>query len=278
VLSGNLNVTGLASASGAMMQFGAVDGPSARFNFISNVTVGTLYFSLAAKVTSLGALSTNGGYVAAFNNTRGPQTNTPTVLGTKIIVRATNGGFNIGTAKNTTNTAEFVWSPGIFKTNEVIFFVGSYTFNASSSSDDVSKLWINPSASTFGLAESTPTLTATSGADMTANQIASFVFLQRGLGNTNQPDAMLVDELRIGPTWGSVTPPGNVPPILSAAKIGNQVVLFWPTNAPGFILEKTSALGGTNTWSQATGTVSTVGAQFTQTNSIAGTLFYRLRK
>jgi hypothetical protein len=41
-------------------------------------------------------------------------------------------------------------------------------------------MWINPDPGTFGLASPpTPTITATSGSDITANQIASFVLFQR---------------------------------------------------------------------------------------------------
>src|SRR5215510_11676234 len=76
-----LDVPGLSSSYGAAMQFGAVDGPSARFNLISNVVSGSLYYSFAFKATDLGALSSSGSYFAGFNNSRGTQTGTPFVLG-----------------------------------------------------------------------------------------------------------------------------------------------------------------------------------------------------
>src|SRR5262249_32187843 len=60
-------------------------GPSARFNLISNVVSGSLYYSFAFKATDLGALSSSGSYFAGFNNSRGPQTGTPFVLGTRIL-------------------------------------------------------------------------------------------------------------------------------------------------------------------------------------------------
>jgi hypothetical protein len=263
------------------MQFGAVDGPSARFNLISNVTSGTLYCSVAFKVTSLGALSTAGGYVAGFNNSRGTQPGTPFVLGLRILTRATGaGGFNLGVAKDTTNTANWVWATNVLSPNQTIFLVGSYTFNASNSTDDVAMLWINPSAVDFG-SSLTPaaTLAATSGPDIAAAEIASFVFLQRGLNNTNQPGAVTADELRLGTTWASVTPPGMISPTLAVARAGSAAVLSWLASASGFILEATRALSTTSLWTEVAAPVYIIGDQFTVTNDTAtGPNFYRLRR
>src|SRR5205814_3545777 len=124
---------------------------SARFNLVSNVTSGTLYFSFTLNPKSLGALGQAGGYFAGFNNARGTQSTTPTNLAARILIRATGtGGFNIGTAKQTTDPANFVWSSAVFNTNQTIYFVGSYQFNSASLFDDISSVWINPSPSTFG--------------------------------------------------------------------------------------------------------------------------------
>jgi hypothetical protein len=281
VVAGNLTVPGLPAPQGAAMQFGAVDGPSARFNLVSNVTSGTLYFSTSIAVTSLGALSTGGGWLAGFNNSRGTQSTTPTNLATRILTRATgSGGFNIGTAKQTTDPAKFVWSSAVFSTNQTIFIVGSYQFNSSSLTDDGASLWINPNLAAFGADNPpAPTLTVTAGPDIgnSSPQIASFVLLQRGLNNTNQPDTVIADELRIGPTWASVTPPG--PPALCITRSGSDLILSWPTNAHRFVLETTPTLNTTSLWTQFIRPTYLIGDQFVVTNGIAaGTSFYRLRK
>ena len=281
VVSGSLVVPGLASSHAASMQFGAVDGPSARFNFLANVTNRTVYFSFPCKVSSLGALTTNGGWVAGFNNSRGAQGNTPTVLGTRILMRSTpSGEFNIGVAKNTTSPANFVWNTTDFALNQTIFLVGSYTLNPVSSSDDVSLLWINPNLSQFGAVDPpTPTLVASSGSDVTANQVASFVFLQQGANNTNQPGAMLVDELRIGPNWASVTPKSISQPVLTASRLGDKLILSWPTNAIGFLLEASPALLSTSVWTNVLSPVTTVEFSFTTTNDVLPVgVFYRLSR
>jgi hypothetical protein len=280
VVNDSLVMPGLSPPSGGAMQSGAVGGPSARFNLISNVTSGTLYYSFSFKVTSLGALSSSGGSIAGFNNSRGSQTNTPHVFGTRILARAANGGgFNLGVAKDTTTAAEWVWATYVFSPNQTIFLVGSYTFNPNSSTDDVSQLWLNPGAADFGSSLApVPTLTATSGADITGNQIASFVFFQGGLNNANQPGAATVDELRIGTTWASVTPRAPLPPSLSVRRAGGKIVLSWPLTAGDFVLETAGAPGPTSGWTSVSQPAAIVGDQFKATNGIGtGTGFFRLR-
>jgi len=123
------------------------------------------------------------------------------------------------------------------------------------------------------------TLVATNGADITSGQIASFVFLQRGLNNTNQPGTAIVDELRIGPTWASVTPPGALPPVLNAALVGSELVLSWPASASGFVLEAAPDLTSTSIWAAVSETINVAGDQFIVTNDTAAAKsFYRLRK
>ena len=277
----NLSVSGLFTPSGTAIQFGAVDGPSARFNLISNVTSGTLYYSFALKVTSIGALGSGGGYFAGFNNSRGSQANTPTVLGTRIVARSTGlGTYNLGMSKNTNNAPEWVWATNVFTTNQTIFLVGSYTFNTNSSSDDVSILWINPGPATFAATSPPPgTIVVSNGWDINSKQIASFVFLQRGLNNTAQPETTIADELRIGPTWASVTPVAQPIPILDVTPAGRNVVLSWPANAAGFVLETSPAIDANSLWTPASGELFFAANRFSVTNNAgAGTAFYRLHR
>jgi hypothetical protein len=248
---------------------------------LGKVTSGTLYYSFAFKVTNLGALSGTGGPFAAFNNSRGTQGNTPTVLGTRILARAANGGgFNLGVAKNSTSPGDWVWETNVFNLNQTIFLVGSYTFNSTSSTDDVSLLWINPNPSDFGA--SVPVggaLFAAAGPDINANQIASFVFLQAGLGSTNEPATIIADELRIGTTWASVTPRGKVPPWLNIARAGTKSILSWPLTAPDYTLETATVFGSGGGWTTVSSPVFILGDEFVATNtSSTANTFYRLRK
>ncbi len=208
-VAGNLSYPGLAPSMGNSVRFGGI-GQDARFSFASPITNGTVYFSLILAVTNIAGLNANGVFFAGFNNASGFQSTHPTVVGTRIYSRAVTGGFNLGVDKTSSTTTDWAWDPRVFKTNQVLFIVGSYTFNQVSGTDDVSKMWINPDPSTFGLSnEPATTLISSPGTDLP--QVASFLLMQR---NANEPLAMLVDELRLGTSWGDVTPPVPVSPVL----------------------------------------------------------------
>jgi hypothetical protein len=280
VAEASLIVPGLAPSSAGCTRFGASNGPSARFNLPSNVTSGTLFFSMAMRVDDLGALTASGGWFGGFNNSRGAQANTPTVFGTRLLARTTSGGFNLGLAKNTTAASDWVWSPNLFNVEETVFLVGSYTFNTGSASDDVAMLWLNPNPQDFAANSAPPpTLTATAGADIGANQIASFVLLQQGLNSTNQPGAMAVDELRIGSTWASVTPRAIPEPVLEASITANQVLLLWSTNTVGFVHESSTAFNHPATWTIVAGPYSIADGKYTVVQPLSSSVgFYRLKK
>jgi hypothetical protein len=88
----------------------------------------------------------------------------------------------------------------------VVFIVGSYTFTGG---NDLSQMWINPAMNSFGaMTAPTPSLINSNGANITAGQIASFIFVQR---SASQPTEVLADELRIGTSWADVTPPAGSP-------------------------------------------------------------------
>ena len=205
----NLSVAGLADSSGGSMLYGAAAGPSARVNVGSTITSGSVYYSFALKVTDLGSLNTSGGFVVGLNNAGGAQTNTPSVVSSVLMIRAVgsaaSGNFNLGVRKGT-GTPD--WSATVFNTADTnpIFVVGSYTFNADSTTDDVAKMWLNPDPSTFGGATPADQLVHTGVADINAPGVASLIFFRRG-NATLQPASMLSDEVRIGTTWADVTPP-----------------------------------------------------------------------
>jgi hypothetical protein len=65
--------------------------------------------------------------------------------------------------------------------------------------------------------------------------------------------------------------------VLQAKVRGGDVILSWPTNVPNFKLQSTLNLRPPALWADWNGAVSTVGSQFTVTNSAVGTdRYYRL--
>jgi hypothetical protein len=68
-------------------------------------------------------------------------------------------------------------------------------------------------------------------------------------------------------------------PSLNARPNGNELILSWPTNAPGFTLQSTTDLTPPVTWLDSTSVPAVIGANFTLTNTTSGgARFYRLRK
>lgn len=81
----------------------------------------------------------------------------------------------------------------------------------------------------------------------------------------------------VGPAT-QVTMPSPLPPALSARQMNGDIVLFWPTNATGFVLEHAPSLQSSN-WSPVATTPTIVGDQNTVTNTMTGDAgFYRLHK
>ena len=66
-------------------------------------------------------------------------------------------------------------------------------------------------------------------------------------------------------------------PGLRIAATGTNAIVAWPTNATGYVLERTANLPATN-WSTDTNLRGVTGADFTITNPVTpGRLFFRLR-
>ena len=275
IQGGSLAVGGLAGVSGNCAKFGG-NGMSARFNLGTNSSTGTWYYSFITRLADISTLNANGVFWAGFNNSSGTQTTTPTSVGTRVVTRLATGGFNLGLDKSSGNAPSFVFSPTVFTTNDTIFIVGSYTFNGAATNDDVSQMWVNPPPSTFGLASAPPpTLATNAGGDI--SQIASFVLCNR---NANEPAVVYADEIRVGTSWASVTPPAESDdiPVLGISQSVSNSVLSWTTNAPGFLLETSSTVVN-GSWSNVLGFVYVSGGNYVVTNNTSvGLTYYRLRK
>jgi hypothetical protein len=68
------------------------------------------------------------------------------------------------------------------------------------------------------------------------------------------------------------------PTTLNFTRAGGQLLLYWPTNQLGYILESTAALSAGNTWSPVTNLPVIVGDQKFVTNTFSDMAHFRLRK
>ena len=271
IAPGNLSVTGLVGPSGNCITNGG-SGSGARLilntNFsTTNFANNTLFYSFAMRVDTLGA-SFASGFIAAFVN------NTASSYGARLACKTNNGTYLIGVARSGTG---YVYDSTPHSEGETVFIVGSYTFNPNAN-DDVVKLWINPSSSTFGAASApaASVFDTASGSDLPA--IDQFTFRQTSSSGT--PAALTFDELRLGTTWPSVTPFGSsepaAPPTLAIVNNGNGTAnVTWPSAYTTFGLQSNTSLSSTN-WASVPSSIS--GTNNLATVSLSGTQFLRLKK
>ena len=218
VTNGNLSSVGFANPVGNKVSFNGI-GRDYQSTFASNTT-GTVYMSLLMQVTDATSLNgTIGGYFSGFAAST-------SLFGGAIWTRKATNGYNIGLTART-STASIVWDATDNLTNNVVLVVVSYELVADTTNDIV-KLWVNPSSTYFGAAtEPTPTLTATNtGIDLTA---INRIFIRQD-SQTETPH-LDIDEIRVGNSWASVTPATTGISEIS----NNNTINVFPNPATNFV-------------------------------------------
>lgn len=197
VAGGNLSYSGLAASVGNKITYGGT-GTDYYRGFTSQ-TSGTVYCSFLLNVTSIGTLGTTGGYILAL--TDGTTTNFASTLWIRL---SGTSDFNIGINPRTT-TANTVWLPNTLNVNTTYLVVIALN-SVSGTTNDISKIWINPVS--LGGVEPTPDLTSTNtGTDLTSIQR---VLLRQPGTAAEAPAVLEIDEMRVGTTWADVTPTGTI--------------------------------------------------------------------
>jgi hypothetical protein len=183
--------------------------------FTPQSTTGTtVYWSFLLEVTSTVDMDThtsNGDYFANFQN------DAVSSLKNYLYIRQGNtvNTFNIGLAKS--SATSLTWYPDDLLINTTYLIVLAYSFIAGNS-NDVSKLWINPSL--IGT-EPTADISITSGAD--ASDIALIQFRQ----NEKSGD-MNIDGIRVSDSWSQAPLPVQLTS-LTAGLYENKIKLNWST-------------------------------------------------
>ena len=266
--TGTLDVPGLLPSAANRLTWGG-NSMSLRLPLETNLISGELFFSFALRVDTLGTAFDTDGTLAGFT------TGTGTSFGTKINIRTNGGGgFNLGVSK-AGGTTYGDWSPANFNEGETIFVVGCYRFNSANGTDDLSDLWLNPGVMTLGKTAPPPaTISGVGDGGTDLAQIDRFFF--RAGSSSSTPAKLTTDELRVGFTWASVTPP--LLPGLTIQSSASTVTLLWPTNAAGFALETANALPAPG-WFAVTNPVNTSGTNHFVTVNVSNTSrYFRLRR
>lgn len=218
VTSGNLSYTGFANSTGNKISFNGL-GRDYQSTFTSNTT-GTVYLSFLMQVTDTSLLdAVNGGYLS------GIASNT-TTFGATVWTRKTANGYNIGLNARTSLTT-IVWDAIERPLNTIVLVVVSYEL-ISGATNDVTKLWINPSSTDFGaITEPTPTITTTNtGTDLTA---IDRIFIRQD--SPTETPSLDVDEIRVGNSWASVTPAATGIKEIS----NNNAINIYPNPVSNFV-------------------------------------------
>ncbi len=265
VAPGNLTVPGLTPSSGN------------HYLWASNVTVrlpfgtqtnGPIFFSFAHRGTNIAANTATEdpiGGLALFSST--------TLFPKVDCVWSDANHYTVGVAKGTGVNFR-VTDTNVITGTDTVFIVCCFTMTNGNTGADPVQLWVNPDPSTFGAATPpVPNCSTNAGNGGASADPAAGVdrMSWRGTAGSFQHE---VDELRIGFTWASVTPPP--PTFLTAGVAAGSAVISWPTNQFSWTLVSTMNLNGgpwtTNTPVVLQGTNDT----YTVPGPVGGQQFFRL--
>ncbi len=187
-------------------------GRTDRVGFAAQTT-GTVWYSLLLKINDLRNTGASGGAIVGFNNTQQTAVNDltaaqPSNIEDRVLIKTIAadllgvGTFQIGLDKGTGTAANFVFDSGTYNTGDTVLIVGNYQFNSGTTTDDTTRLWINPAAATLGDDGLTPGANLTNSTGTDNGQLAAFILRQT---SAVVPAGIELDELRIGTTWTDVT-------------------------------------------------------------------------
>jgi hypothetical protein len=207
--SGSLAVPGMPAPVGNSLGFDETQIGSARIAVPTGpITSGTTYWSGFLRVNTIGTLTSaaTGLLAGGFNNLSGPQATAPTVFGALLKIRknaSDSTQYFVGTGVNNT-TGNLVYATSAPQVEgSTVFVVASYTYNPGTT-DDVVKMWINPSSADFGAALP-PTATISGALPAGGNELPAIASFDLRTANTVGAPDFQFDELRIGNTWADVT-------------------------------------------------------------------------
>lgn len=202
VLSGSLNYTGLAASAGNKIYLPGANATTPRDinRSFTATTANVQYYSLLLKVidnTQLSATASANGYFMSFGATAGASISS---LGARLGVVSSNAGANFRLNISNISTGTLTYSENPVDLTFGTTYLVVVKFDRSTS-PTVASLWVNPTS--LGGTEPATTVTNNSGT-------ATFTtFSSICIRNSSATPKAEIDEIRVGPTWASVTPSGG---------------------------------------------------------------------
>lgn len=218
--------TGLPDATGKAIEFTGSQ-TDALFEFTDQGTTGTIYASFMMNVTDMSAITDAGGaYIFSFSKPN--STNTSLSSASCVFFKRDPANqtskFFLGISE-TTSTGVASWSTTAESINTELFIVVSYDI-----ANQISYMWINP-ASVNG-AQPTATLdTSVSDLSSPTSTRYNIIYARLNLDSNAKTPTIVLDEIRIGNTWQSVT--GQ--PALSVSKNNIEGLKIYPNPAKDYI-------------------------------------------
>ena len=247
IASGNLSYPGLPQSLGNCVSFvpsGATANQGVRLNFFQTNQSGPSYYSFILKVTDISQLPTSAAnnLFCGFSDGNAAQPGSAVLrFGSRILTKATNGGFVLGIGRNNT-PSDYVYDTTVHNVGDTLFIVASYELVLSNTT--VIRTNVNlvdqPGHEYLRQHDGSPTPTVSAvnttsvTGDINTNRVAGFCIVCQ---NSNAPSG-LIDQVRVSSTWSDAT--GGDPSILAAAFRARSV-------PPGNTVHFTVSAGGTPT-------------------------------
>lgn len=275
------NATGLtyagyaASGIGGAASFtnGAGSREDANIALADSIKTGSAYLSFMLNVTASGG--TTGDYNIHLSSTVG---NTGvTIFGGRIFIKdgSTAGTFKLGLSKSSAAAAA-VFTTADYNYNTTYLVVVKYTFNTTTSTDDVVSAYILSS----GVPTTEPTVADLTATDMTVNDLPKIygVCIRQGTVGTA---AAILDGFRVGTSWVDAPLPVKLNSF-NAVGLKGVVNVNWTAlcdvNSCNFVVER--SVNGVNFNEVATTSSASAKQNYTIADKNlpnATTLYYRLK-
>lgn len=204
----NFNYAGIPSA-GNSVQLNNSIGDTNVISLGTPITSGTVYYSMVLQLNS--STGTGQPFLAGFDG-KAVTDGTFDSAAALVITRNSDNtnNLNLGIASPGNNNATKKYSSTAYTTSDVLFVVGSYTFNTvEDNRDDVMNLYVyaNGAAIPSSVASATPVATSSPAGTTGATSVDAASITRFYLrDNTGEPPTMLVDDVRVGTSWQDILP------------------------------------------------------------------------
>ena len=154
-------------------------GPICHLPFGAIVTSNEVHFSALVKVVDISELTGFG--FRLF----GLRSDAQSGSAMRILIRAADGGYNIGVAKDSGSQIPRAWHDEVLLQDETVLIMGSYTV-VEGASNDVAKVWVlREGSSKFEESSPAPSIISAEGPD--APNVSDFAIWQYAMADTNSP-------------------------------------------------------------------------------------------